>query len=173
LGHEIAVESQPGQGSKFAVVVPKADSQGQFEALSGEDTTPTHASGDTILLVDDDAAVAEASQMLLVIEGFKVCVANSKDQALTKAENSVPDLIVTDYHLTEGDTGIELVEEIRRVTGQDIPAILVTGDTSSLITKVSELGNCQTLCKPVDVDKLIQLTHTVLAETRAKAELKP
>lgn len=46
-----------------------------------------------------------------------------------KASKRIPDIIIADYRLREGRTGIEAIQEIRRLVGSEVPAIVLTGET--------------------------------------------
>ena len=114
-----------------------------------------------VLLVDDDPAIVDATTMLLELAGVHVHSALNGDDALAHIETGVrPDLVVSDYRLP-GYNGIELIRRVREVTGDDIPTILVTGDTSADEIRDAKLSNCTVLHKPVDTDQLISLIENV------------
>jgi DNA-binding response OmpR family regulator len=92
--------------------------------------------------------------MLLKLEGFDVVTAASESEALEALATRTPDLLITDYHLRGGATGVEVVRLIRNNTTVGVPAILVSGDTSDAIA-VNELGETSFLTKPVDTDDLL------------------
>jgi DNA-binding NtrC family response regulator len=111
-----------------------------------------------ILVVDDEPAVADATRMMLELEGHEVLVAaNIGDvRRLVPDESSAPDVIVSDFHLSRDTTGIDAVRTVRAAAQRTIPAILVTGDTSSHMAVVkSQLPKCHVLSKPIDVDALL------------------
>ncbi len=80
-----------------------------------------------ILLVDDDAGVRDATAMLLSVEGYRVIATASLGDALERArENPGINLLITDYHLDHGETGVEVITALRGVLGEGLGAILVT-----------------------------------------------
>ena len=71
------------------------------------------AAGGRVLIVDDERPVAEATGLLLEIEGFEVSVASSEREALDCVRSFSPDVIVSDYHLRGGETGAGVVAAVR------------------------------------------------------------
>jgi PAS domain S-box-containing protein len=153
LDCRVDVSSNPGEGSIFSIIVP----QGEKIRIAAKEVEPTFqiepATG-LILIVDDEPAVLDATAMLLKLEGFDVVTAASESEALEALATRTPDLLITDYHLRGGATGVEVVRSIRNNTTVGVPAILVSGDTSDAIA-VNELGETSFLTKPVDTDDLL------------------
>ena len=80
----------------------------------------------TILIVEDEFAVARGIQFALQQEGYDVIVARSGEEGLDIASNQAPDLVVLDVRLP-GMDGFEFVAQTRSDAAlRDIPAILVT-----------------------------------------------
>jgi len=153
LGCELEVDSEPGKGSVFSVIVPKGEKI-RMPARESEPTVlPVQRTG-LILVVDDEEAVLEATSMLLKIEGFDVLTAASEEQAMDSIAGRTPDLIVTDYHLREGATGVEVIHSIREHTSTRVPVVLVSGDTSDAIV-LKDLDDTGFLTKPVNTDELL------------------
>lgn len=164
LGHPINVRSDLGRGSCFAITVPK--SQGLASSSSTRlKRLPIETQSGCILLVDDQHSVARATQLLLELEGHSVRVASSVSdvEQLSDGSEAVPDIIVTDFHLSRETTGVDAIRAVRKLTRRPIPAILVTGDTSSsTVAAASGLSNCQMLSKPVDPDELLHRIQQLL-----------
>ena len=164
LGHSITVDSTPGQGSCFAVTVPRG---ARSTASEPRERAPVadRARNALIMLVDDDPRVARATQMFLQLEGHQVWVASGLKEtlALLDGEERFPDLIVSDFHLGSETSGIGIISQIRHLARRSIPAMLVTGDTSSgLIAAVERSGHCEVLSKPVVATELLQRIDRML-----------
>jgi two-component system CheB/CheR fusion protein len=167
LGHSIGVESVVGQGTAFTVTLPRVALAATAAQGSGIDTAaPTKG---TILIVDDEAAVAHATSLFLELEGFDVRVANGKDEALEHLASAVPDVIVSDYHLRGLETGADVVSSIRVRLRKNVPAIFVTGDTSKVANVETKLGNATLLSKPTNVDELLDAIQRHIVAGKAPA----
>ena len=152
------LNSAPGQGSTFTIAVPLADERPAYTGSDRETVPGTPlAQRATILLIDDDPSVLHSQEMLLQAMGYRVqsAVDSNSARQLTGSEHELPDLIITDYRLPEGETGSSLVERLRDETGRRIPAIILTGDVTHARLE-SEPADCLLLRKPVATDDLEQ-----------------
>ena len=136
LGGTIDVTSRLGRGSCFAITLPNAlatDSDGRADsALGGGDGDLVDGSDALILLVEDDAVIRMALALMLEGWGYRVVEAGSVSEAFELLDGElVPDLVLTDYRLPEGGTGLMVMDTVRRRLGRDLPGVLMTGDTSS------------------------------------------
>jgi protein-histidine pros-kinase len=167
LGHEITVESTAGRGSTFSVSMPIVTQAKQAKgkarkSIAGKSKVP--ASG-LIVLIEDDVQVANAWGLLLEAEGFSVATAESAKEARAIVEHldSPPDLLISDFHLLDGSTGVEAVAEIRRRFDRIIPAFIVSGDTSKLVKEARTTENCAIMNKPVNTDHLLLIAKEAVA----------
>lgn len=166
LGHKVEVDSEPGSGSCFSIIVPimpASRSCGLPPVGLAVDIESNKASG-TVVLIEDDIRVSNALQLLFESAGYVVASAVSVAdmQALLETLEAEVDLIVADYHLVGAETGIDAIRWLRSKFGTDVPAFVITGDTSDLADVVNELPNCMILRKPVDSDLLLQLAEEAL-----------
>lgn len=162
LGCRLNVDSKPGEGSAFSVVVPQGERIEQAVDTADLISHSATATG-TILIVDDEPAILDATALLLNLEGFEVLTAACEEDALEHLSSQTPDLLITDYHLRDGATGAEVIHSIRRHVCEDIPVILISGDTSDAIA-VKELQGTSFLTKPVDTDELLAEIHRQLGD---------
>jgi PAS domain S-box-containing protein len=165
LGHDIGVESVVGEGTAFIVTLPRA-ALATTRAKAGPGGTTESAKG-IVLVVDDEAAVAHATSLLLELEGFDVRVANGKEQALEQVASAVPDVIVSDHHLRGLETGVDVVAAVRDRVGRSVPAIFVTGDTSKIAGADVKVGNAVLLSKPTKIDELLGAIQRHIAAAKA------
>jgi signal transduction histidine kinase/ActR/RegA family two-component response regulator len=160
LGHSIDVESAPGRGTKFTLTVPRVELAGTASDTTGPSATQAPKSAARpfkLLHIEDDPAIAEAVAMLLKIEGYDVSSAESAAQALEllDTEGLRPDVIVSDYQLPAGATGVEVVRAIAARLGAKPPTILLTGDISQKTREdVAQIAD-RVLAKPVDTNLLL------------------
>jgi CheY-like chemotaxis protein len=158
LGHEIEVRSDVGTGSRFTVKLPvvDADNRPVDASDSGEAIAEESVSG-LVILIEDNVNVANAWGLLLEAEGYSVATAASatETRALIKHLDEAPVLIVSDFHLLDGSTGVEAVCEIREFYDQNIPAFIVSGDTSRVVRDARPVDNSTLMSKPVNTARLL------------------
>ncbi len=110
-----------------------------------------------VLLVEDDDAVNDATRMMLEACGYCVCGAADGDAALDHIRAGFrPDVIVADYRLP-GANGVEVVHRVRRAAALTVPAIIITGDTSSREVYATRPDGVHVLRKPMQVESFIEL----------------
>jgi PAS domain S-box-containing protein len=162
LGCHVDVESSPGEGSLFFVIVPES-TESSVATTTIDQSPQLTASGGRILIVDDEPSVVDATCMLLEMEGFDVTSAASLDEVMAVIDDArnPPDLLITDYHLRGGETGLAVVRAVRERFNFEIPVILLSGDTSNRIA-LAELEETTFFTKPVDVDALLVEVHRLL-----------
>ena len=114
------------------------------------------------MLIEDDVNVANAWGMLLEAEGYQVATGASvsEAQALIKHLEEVPALLISDFHLLDGSTGVEAVTEIRKFFAAQIPAFIVSGDTSKIVKDARLLENCTVMSKPVNTTRLLSAARS-------------
>ena len=76
--------------------------------------------------------------------------AQSDGEALTRLDGNAPDLIISDFHLQEGRTGIDAIGALRHAFGGPIPAFLVSGDISQQRLRETHASNHHLVHKPVN-----------------------
>lgn len=158
LDHRIDVESDPGKGSLFTVRVPTVASGRLENSDDGlqSDVVQDKTSG-LVVLIEDDVHVADAWGLLLEAEGYRVATADSAKEAIVLIQHldEQPVLLISDFHLRDGSTGVEAVSAIRKNYDSEIPAFIVSGDTSKIVKEARLLDNCTLMSKPVDTARLL------------------
>ena len=168
LNVRIGLRSTPARGSVFSVRVPLASRA--LPVSSGFENAPMKQASvrasKTILLVDDDAHVLDSMRLLLSSWGHRVVAAGSLEQAL-RALPSPPDarqapfdLLFSDFRLGENVSGVDVVRAVRQACGHDIPAVVITGDTSVESIASIAAANLRILHKPLAPEML----HAVLRD---------
>jgi signal transduction histidine kinase len=162
LNHDIELTSTVGRGSRFTILVPVA-AEGAASVEIGRSLHPAAfaVEGKVVLVIDDAPIVLEGTGALLGKWGYSVVTAASDEAALiqlTEREQR-PDLIISDYHLANGKTGIEAIEQIDAAFGASIPAILISGDTAPERLRDARDKGYTLLHKPVDPMRLRAVMH--------------
>jgi len=166
LNLRLEVASEVGRGSTFSLTLPAGQSQSATIALQPSVTVASapQTRKPRVLLVEDDPGVRGATRMLLAVEGYRVTAVSSNSEALRSAqEEGKPDLLITDYHLGDGELGTEVIAAVRESVGADIKAVLVTGDTSTLIKQMSGDPNLRIASKPINAEELLAILASLLA----------
>ncbi|MDX1692816.1 MAG: ATP-binding protein [Ketobacteraceae bacterium] len=159
LGHEIRLESVPGEGSRFTLMLPAGDRK---QLVNGRnESTETDISGLSVLVIDDDAGVLEAVSLLLKDWGCEVSVAACVSDAIEQLEPGqiTPDLVLSDYRLDEEGTGIDAIEAVRSRLSQPVSGLLMSGDTDpELINDIRRRGYhlLRKPVKPVHLHKVMR-----------------
>jgi CheY-like chemotaxis protein/two-component sensor histidine kinase len=130
LGHDLALESTPGKGSRFSVTVPVAPVGAQRAPRAAPALRTDLLTGKLVVVIDDDPVVLDGARGLLASWGCRVVVAATASEASAHLAGTAPDLIISDLHLLGGQTGIEAIGILRREFGSTVPAFLTSGDIS-------------------------------------------
>jgi CheY-like chemotaxis protein len=166
LDLKLNVHSEFGKGSAFSLLLPASTNRVKSPYVRSERTPACqpHVGEPLVLLVDDDQAVRDATRMLLSVAGYRVTAVASLTEALdTTRSDARFDLLITDYHLSEGETGLQVITALRERFGPALKAVLITADTSSAI-KDLPLDPClRIISKPISADELLTLLRELLA----------
>ena len=143
LGHTVELNTNLGKGSRFAVTVPLTDTPAYVVA-----SMPNIAAdaGRRVIVIEDDVRALEHMAALLRNWGWHVVAANSREGPFP---DQAPDLIISDYHLADGTTGIEAIERLRDIFKAAIPALLISGDTAPEQVREARAKGYLLLHKPV------------------------
>ncbi len=120
----------------------------------------------TVLIVEDEFAIAELLEMVLTDEGYRVLTAANGRQGLQRlAEDPRPDLVISDYMMPILD-GAEMLRAMRKIELQrDIPCIVMSSIPEATVQE--RIGNYAAFVrKPFQLAAMIQLVAAVLAATR-------
>jgi PAS domain S-box-containing protein len=148
----VTVESREHEGTVFRISVPRATVPAATVAAP---LRAAAASGGRVLIVDDEREVAEAIALLLDLEGFETAVASSEEEALAAADGARPDIIVSDFQLRGGQTGVGVVGAVRLRLASTVPVVFLTGDTARSELTDSTIPASTVLSKPVQADELL------------------
>jgi CheY-like chemotaxis protein len=153
LDHPLALESILGKGSCFSIAVPTASPPAETIAPAPVAVNRFNlSSGKLVVVIDDDPMVLESMGGLLESWGCRVVTANNDRVAIIKlaAYDHLPDVIISDYHLRSGQTGIEAIAQLCASLSTSIPAFLMSGDTNPEPLQDAKSHGYHLLHKPVD-----------------------
>jgi PAS domain S-box-containing protein len=164
---KLDVRSEVGRGSAFSLVLP---------ASTGHDLTADRTSSRSpfsgaqpigearVLVVEDNVSVRQATCLLLELEGYQVTPVASLSEALQHIQKGHGvDLLITDYHLSDGETGTQVIATLREILGISLKAVLTTGDTSSAIKQLPRDPYLRITSKPIQAEELLTMLRALLA----------
>ncbi|MBL8542793.1 MAG: response regulator [Hyphomonadaceae bacterium] len=118
--------------------------------------------GDTVHVVDDDAAIRESLSFLLDTAGLKACLYESGHALLARTGALEPGCIITDVRMPEMN-GLELVERLKE-SGVRLPVIVLTGHADvAMAVEAMKAGVIEFLEKPFSDDALLRAVDTAMA----------
>jgi PAS domain S-box-containing protein len=170
LGFRIQVQSQVGTGSTFMLDLQRVEAtkpHSSVDAAAAPNALARNTQSSKVLVTEDEPSVLQATRLLLELEGYQVVSASSRDEALQCGRDHPDiDLLISDYHLKEDQTGLNVIAAVREQLARNIPAILVTGDTSTAIRKISGDRQLRLASKPIDAEELLTLMDELLRPSR-------
>jgi signal transduction histidine kinase/CheY-like chemotaxis protein len=160
MGAPLTLRSAAGKGSVFTLEVPQGRPR-PAAALPARSSAPLGLTLDRrlVVMIEDDPAVQSGLQVLLKSWGASVISFDSLQACKQWAEAAEPtmlkpDLIIADYRLESGHTGVEAIRALRGMLDQPIPAIVVTGSVLSNHEREAGEHDFHILLKPVVPGKL-------------------
>jgi len=152
MGHTLSVASTPGRGTRFRIGIALSGMAEIQDATAAADTVPMPVlQPRNVLVIDDEEAIRHGLAVLLEEWGYQAAVAATVGEAERAAQalHGQVDLILSDLHLGDGPDGIDAIRAVRRRCPVDVPAILITGDTTpAQLRRASDSGHI-VLFKPV------------------------
>ena len=166
LNIDLSMQSVPNKGSVFSIELPRSSSQQvpQTNTNTIALTLNAELTGKTVVIIEDEEEIRNALKLLLNGWGCKVLELTSiKDVNQKLQQENRPDIILADYRLQNNETGVNVIQAIYDYyQDNEIPAIIITGDTAPNRIKEAKESGFQLLHKPVSGGKLRALLNSVL-----------
>lgn len=153
LDLQLACRSRPGRGTVMEITLPAA-ADPRAGAQPAEPMGAFDLHGAQVVVVEDDAAVAQALVLWLQSHGARVSHFATAEAALAEPGVASADLYLSDYRLPGKLTGIDFLEAVRARVQGDISGLLLTGDTSSQFIEQVAASGWLILFKPVNPREL-------------------
>jgi len=168
----ILVESQPGVGSTFQILLPAHQAEAEEKKTVAEDVSP--GLGQHILLVDDEPALCRTCQRVLDRFGYRVTthVRPAEALGLFRANSGDFDLVITDFSMP-GMSGLEMAAEMLKIR-PNMPILLTSGFLGPQTTELAaQIGVREVASKPISPSRLGQIIGRMLAEEARRAGAEP
>lgn len=157
LGLAVRLRSRPGRGSMFAIELPL----GRVATPAVTESPAPAARTLRIGLVEDNPAVLPALVLALESAAHEVVAAVTGRVLLERLGGNRPDIVISDYRLGDGETGLDVIEAARKAFGDDLPTLLITGDTGpALIRSMADRG-VAVYYKPLRIEALLAAIRKV------------
>ena len=168
LGHGLSIRSDPGRGSVFSIEMKMVEGL----ALPREPEPPEMREDETpinyvILVVENNRDVLYGTTTWLEQRGARVLPARNAEDALTlvKEFGRPPDVIMADYELDFGETGLRVIQAIREETRTHVPAFLVTADRRDVLRQDANRCDVSTMIKPLKLSRLRPFIHWKVSQS--------
>ncbi len=177
----VRVLSRPGRGTCFSVrlprLVPATPAEPQVEAPAGDAPLMPPATSapqelarsgrGLILLIEDDPQVRESTTLVLRQGGWQVAAAAHPDGAMAEMaamqedgrliDGEMPVALVSDHRLGLDVTGLQVLGQLRYEFGEELPALLLTGEMPAGLAEAATQAGVQLVSKPIDAERLLAL----------------
>lgn len=124
----------------------------------------------SILIIDDEDAQRSILKGYLEKKGFKIYSASSGTEGIKTVQNSVIDIVLSDFKMPD-KTGLEVLEEVKKINPEISFVILTAYGTIENAVKAIRLGAFDYISKPVDLDELDLMLERIIENKNLKSEI--
>lgn len=156
LGYKIEVKSQAGQGSAFSFTVQKGKAEQQLAQPFVASYSRYDLSGVEVALVEDDPDIRLMIAEMMEGWGCRVFAGEYAEDAIRamNAAGARPRLLVCDYRLPYGVTAVHVIKHMRELWSDNLPALVLTGDTAPEALQDIHASGALLLHKPIAAARL-------------------
>nr|WP_111299041.1 hybrid sensor histidine kinase/response regulator [Paracoccus saliphilus] len=163
LGHPISLNSEAMRGTVFRVGLTLVET-GTQQPTRPVDGAMLTLRGRVALVVENDADMRRGYEMILRDRlGMVPRIAGGTAEALATMGDEPPDVILADYHLENGDTGVNAIESLRAASDRPVPAVMITAHRDPQIARTCAAMGVDLLEKPVRPVELAEMLGRLLA----------
>lgn len=163
LGHPISLSSEAMRGTLFRVGLPLVDA-GHPPRPQLPDAAIRALRGRVALVVENDHGMRRGYEVVLADRlGMVARVTGGTAEALAAMGDEPPDVIVADFSLENGDTGLAAIQALREAVGRAVPAVIVTAHRDPDIARRCAAMAVPLLEKPVRPAELSEVMIRLLS----------
>lgn len=165
LNATVTVSSELGHGSCFTISLPLGNeiTKNSINPIEKSALSNFDLQDRLVVVIENETLIRKGIHSLLENWGCKVISGESEDDVREQIhhQNKTIDMVISDFGLAGSNNGIDVIQNLRIHFGSDIPALLITGDTSQHAIQEANKANLKTLHKPIQ-PWLLQQTLTGL-----------
>ncbi|WP_333796040.1 PAS domain-containing hybrid sensor histidine kinase/response regulator [Rheinheimera sp.] len=163
LNHPLSLSSVPGKGSCFAVTVPLAKAAEVLPAASVLPELQGNFAGKKILLLDNEPQLLAAVTELLRSWQCEVMAVATPFAAVNALQQGFqPDLLLFDYHLDQGATGVEVASQLQQHFAVQAPVVIHSADQQQQTRDDAQNAGFHFMLKPLKAASLKRLLQRLL-----------
>ncbi|MBX3667590.1 MAG: response regulator [Rhodocyclaceae bacterium] len=160
LKHRVDCQSTPARGSVFRVHLARARPRFALPAYSASAIDLSCLQGACVAIADDVPEVLEALGALFASLGAEVIAETSGVRLVMALGERQPGLLVTDFRLSESETGLDVIAAVRAHCAREVPALVVSGETDLQLADMLAEHGVPLVKKPVrEEDMLAAVAH--------------
>jgi len=163
-GGQVAIESEPGQGTTVSIFLPRHRGAAEGQETAAADAAPPAGQGETILVVDDEPSVRMLVVELLEELGYAALEADDGAVGLKLLQSGARiDLLISDVGLPGMMNGRQMADAAR-VTRPDLKVLFITGYAETALLDHGRLApGMSVLTKPFSIDAMAQRVRELVA----------
>ena len=169
LNHPLRVESKVGVGTGFLVEIPRTVRSVQHPNQKQEYNIQTIEPNLVALLIENDVELQGALTITMEQWGIDVLpvLSGSEAIALLHEIDIVPDVILADYQLDLGETGIDAIRQLWSIYGR-IPAALITANRTQQVMQDCQKSGIELMYKPISSENLRDYIGRVSSQAKLR-----
>lgn len=149
IGASLSLRSQPGKGSCFSVTLPISLIRAPFQKEATQPiSSPFDLGNRLIVLVENEEDVRQGFHTMLENWGCRVISGDSWRSIESQLREHKVDAVISDFGLSKHENGITVIGKLRVRFGRQLPALLITGDTSRKTLQAASQAGLPILHKP-------------------------
>ena len=170
LGCKVSVTSKPSQGSTFSFKLPLGNAS-QIEQSRAPRHTLNDMNGVTVALIDDNREIRQMATTLMQQWGCQVHEGELPQEVLQQmsAAGLRPDIVICDHRLPQGKTSRDAMRLLKEIWTQDIPTLVLTGDTAPQTLLDIKASGALLLHKPIAAARLRSIMYFLLHKDAAQS----
>lgn len=164
LGGSVKLDSEPGQGTAVTIYLPETNetTQAMRQPEKSNAIDAKDATGETILVVEDEDDVRRMATTTLANLGYTVLAASDGTEALGILGGAKPvDLVFADVMMPHGISGVEVAKEAIR-TRRGVKVLLTSGYAQEVLARLGAHGQFPVFSKPYRQQELADEVRRVL-----------